>query len=380
MILADSGFWIALGNRRDRHHAAARGALDRYSAEGFVSTWPVLTEVTHLLSARVGVTQSVAFIDSIAQRRVRNSRAAGRCAVARACADEPLPRPADGSCRRFAGDPGRGSGRRPHSVDRSARLRRLSLEEYAAFQNFLFAIIHDRGNRKRFHDRDSTEQHRSSISEPDRHARVRLSGARHAGKTQRGVLQGDTARAVRGSLRERGLSPLSVEEVREGGAQSRGVFARRGIGGAELALLTRQLATLIGAGLPIDEALERVVRAGRQRAPARHDRRASRARDGRREPRAGDGRVSGKFSRHLPRHGRCRRAIGPARHRARKARRLCRSARCAEAEDPRGARVSGAARDRRARGRRWASDLGRAADRRRVRESASDIAAARRAR
>ena len=76
-----------------------------------------------------------------------------------------------------------------------------------------------------------------------------------AGKTQRGVLQGDTARSVRGTLRERGLNPLSVEEVREGEATSAGVFARRGIGGAELALLTRQLATLIGAGLPIDEAL-----------------------------------------------------------------------------------------------------------------------------
>ena len=67
MILADSGFWIALGNRRDRHHAAARAALDRHSAEGFVSTWPVLTEVTHLLSARVSVTQCVAFIDGIAR-------------------------------------------------------------------------------------------------------------------------------------------------------------------------------------------------------------------------------------------------------------------------------------------------------------------------
>jgi general secretion pathway protein F len=76
-----------------------------------------------------------------------------------------------------------------------------------------------------------------------------------AGRTQRGVLQGDTARSVRGTLRERGLNPLSVEEVREGEAKSPGVFARRGIGGAELALLTRQLATLIGAGLPIDEAL-----------------------------------------------------------------------------------------------------------------------------
>ena len=67
MILADSGFWIALGNRRDRHHAAARAALDQHSNEGFVSTWPVLTEVTHLLAARVGVSQCVAFVDSIAR-------------------------------------------------------------------------------------------------------------------------------------------------------------------------------------------------------------------------------------------------------------------------------------------------------------------------
>jgi uncharacterized protein len=66
MIIADSGFWIALGNRRDRHHYAARAALQRFTAEGFVSTWPVLTEVTHLLAARVSVVQAVAFVDSIA--------------------------------------------------------------------------------------------------------------------------------------------------------------------------------------------------------------------------------------------------------------------------------------------------------------------------
>lgn len=75
------------------------------------------------------------------------------------------------------------------------------------------------------------------------------------GKTQHGVLQGDTARAVRGSLRERGLNPLSVEEVREGAQRARGAFSRGGLSTVQLALLTRQLATLIGAGLPIDEAL-----------------------------------------------------------------------------------------------------------------------------
>ncbi|MFZ2235654.1 MAG: PIN domain-containing protein [Dokdonella sp.] len=72
MILADSGFWIALGSQRDRHHAAARDALSRFGREGFVSTWPVLTEVTHLLSSRVDPSSAIAFIDSVAQ---------GACAI-----------------------------------------------------------------------------------------------------------------------------------------------------------------------------------------------------------------------------------------------------------------------------------------------------------
>ena len=73
------------------------------------------------------------------------------------------------------------------------------------------------------------------------------------GKTQRGVLQGDTARAVRVALRERGLNPLDVTPVDD--AQRRAQWFHRGLSGAQLALLTRQLATLLKAGLPVDEAL-----------------------------------------------------------------------------------------------------------------------------
>jgi general secretion pathway protein F len=73
-----------------------------------------------------------------------------------------------------------------------------------------------------------------------------------SGKTQRGVLQGDTARAVRASLRERGLNPLEVTAVAD--ASRPGAF-RRGLSTVQLALLTRQLATLLRAGLPVDEAL-----------------------------------------------------------------------------------------------------------------------------
>jgi len=67
VILADSGFWIALGNRRDHFHPMARAALERWSDEGFVTTWPVLTEVTHLLMARVSLHQALEFMDAVTQ-------------------------------------------------------------------------------------------------------------------------------------------------------------------------------------------------------------------------------------------------------------------------------------------------------------------------
>lgn len=76
----------------------------------------------------------------------------------------------------------------------------------------------------------------------------------HSGKTQRGVIQGDTPRAVRSLLRERGLNPMVVEAVVEG-ARSISLFSRRGLSSSQLATLTRQLSTLVGADLPIDEAL-----------------------------------------------------------------------------------------------------------------------------
>jgi general secretion pathway protein F len=78
-----------------------------------------------------------------------------------------------------------------------------------------------------------------------------------AGKTQRGVLQADTARAARGVLRERGLTPLDVNPVSESAKPGtvRMPFLRRGLSTAQLAVLSRQMATLVDAGLPMDEAL-----------------------------------------------------------------------------------------------------------------------------
>ena len=76
-----------------------------------------------------------------------------------------------------------------------------------------------------------------------------------SGRTQRGVLQADTPRAARASLRDRGLNPLQVDPVSEKSSGS-DLIRRGGLSGSQLALLTRQMATLVASGLPIDEALQ----------------------------------------------------------------------------------------------------------------------------
>lgn len=53
MIIADTGFWLASANLRDRHHGQAKQALSRLT-ERLITTWPVLTETCHLLATRLG--------------------------------------------------------------------------------------------------------------------------------------------------------------------------------------------------------------------------------------------------------------------------------------------------------------------------------------
>jgi general secretion pathway protein F len=75
------------------------------------------------------------------------------------------------------------------------------------------------------------------------------------GKEHKGVLEGDTARHVRQMLRDRQLLPVEVDEVQQRERSARTITFRRGIASLELALITRQLATLVRAGLPLEEAL-----------------------------------------------------------------------------------------------------------------------------
>ena len=63
MILADTGFFLALGNARDKHHARARAALSKHRRP-LITTWPVMTETCHLLASRLGMDATLAFVRS----------------------------------------------------------------------------------------------------------------------------------------------------------------------------------------------------------------------------------------------------------------------------------------------------------------------------
>ena len=80
------------------------------------------------------------------------------------------------------------------------------------------------------------------------------------GKEQKGLLEGDSPRQIRQLLRERSLTPVQIDavETQEKAEQARRFSLRRGVGALDLAITTRQLATLAKAGLPLDEALQAV--------------------------------------------------------------------------------------------------------------------------
>lgn len=77
-----------------------------------------------------------------------------------------------------------------------------------------------------------------------------------AGRQTRGIIEGDTARQVRQLLRDRKLLPLSVQEIAEKESTRQQSFTlRRSMPATELSLFTRQLATLVQSGLPLEESL-----------------------------------------------------------------------------------------------------------------------------
>jgi general secretion pathway protein F len=77
-----------------------------------------------------------------------------------------------------------------------------------------------------------------------------------SGKERTGIIEGDTARHIRQLLRDKQLLPVSVTEVAQKEARRQRSFSlTRGVSTTDLSLFTRQLATLVRAGLPLEESL-----------------------------------------------------------------------------------------------------------------------------
>jgi general secretion pathway protein F len=76
------------------------------------------------------------------------------------------------------------------------------------------------------------------------------------GRELHGVLDGDSARQIRQLLRDQSLLPVTVTEVSDAPARKAFTFSLGNrIGTSDLALLTRQLSTLVRSGIPLEEAL-----------------------------------------------------------------------------------------------------------------------------
>ena len=86
----------------------------------------------------------------------------------------------------------------------------------------------------------------------------RYEAADASGRADRGVIEADSPKQARAQLRARGLTPLTVDPLAGAGLAQRSggstLFVRR-LSTQEQALFTRQLASLIVSGLPLDEAL-----------------------------------------------------------------------------------------------------------------------------
>jgi len=84
-----------------------------------------------------------------------------------------------------------------------------------------------------------------------------------AGKQKKGILEGDTPRQIRQLLRDKKLIPIEVEGVNKSDKKNRtnqkSGLSRTKVSAADLALITRQIATLIRAAIPVEETIKAVA-------------------------------------------------------------------------------------------------------------------------
>lgn len=69
MIIADTGFFVALGNKTDRLHSRARDLVFSLQ-EPLTTTYPVITETSYLLLQKAGNKAQCQFLNKVAQGAV----------------------------------------------------------------------------------------------------------------------------------------------------------------------------------------------------------------------------------------------------------------------------------------------------------------------
>lgn len=81
------------------------------------------------------------------------------------------------------------------------------------------------------------------------------------GKLNKGTIEGDTVRLARSRLRDMQLTPLKVDALEDDSAagSTLQLFSKRRFTSSELSLVTRQISTLLTAGLTVDQALSAIV-------------------------------------------------------------------------------------------------------------------------
>lgn len=79
------------------------------------------------------------------------------------------------------------------------------------------------------------------------------------GREKRGVIEGESPRSARQQLRSKGFDPLAINQVKDRKSKTsfRSMFIR-GMNSTDLALFTRQIATLLQSGTPLEEALRTI--------------------------------------------------------------------------------------------------------------------------
>jgi hypothetical protein len=70
VIIADTGLWVGLADRKDRCHEVCRRFI-RHNREPLITSFPVLTEAVHILFNRVGVPMTLAWLETLEAKGIR---------------------------------------------------------------------------------------------------------------------------------------------------------------------------------------------------------------------------------------------------------------------------------------------------------------------